>query len=387
MKGQTVSNILKLSITSLLIIAGSAFYYQSSLLVDRSSYSSLEAPQQHYTHTRSDSISMKSSTHPWTPTRSKEILDPEVLCNSKPQMAKDVDFGQAVISKWNEDVTQMKSTNTYWEAGSETKLFEYQDSADGKTLYGHLLRTQQEKDAATKKKVPGILLFHTGAGPHDISLLWKADLLACNKDIFPDGCVILVTDILSDDSGWGWGADRTKYSDARTKVLKPEGRSGERPLLQSRIRAAIKGLQEAAPEVDMNQLSALGWCLGGHSILELGRMKIPGMKAMVTFHGVFDGVPPPETGSMMGAAESVADILICNGQLDPFVDQDTVLRHAIDTLQHLGHNVRLLQLEGAKHGFTNPAQDFNPNQAFRYNAEAAELSWSEANALLKKIFK
>lgn len=272
---------------------------------------------------------------------------------------------------------------------SETRTFQYKDETDGTILYGHFVRRKRHEDnKGTTKQVPGILLFHTGAGPHDISLLWKADLLACNQEIFPDGCVILIADILSDESGWGWGQDRTKYSEARQKVLQPQQGSlnGERLMLQSRIRAALKGLQEVAPEVDMTKLSALGWCLGGHSILELGRMNIPGMKAMVTFHGVFDGVPAPGTPVLDTAENAKADILICNGQLDPFVDKETVLQYAIDTLKQHGHSVRSLQLEGAKHGFSNPAQDFNPNDAFAYNDKAARTSWSGALALLKKTF-
>ena len=388
MAGWTVKNLFKLAITSLVIIVGSAFYQSSSLLLGgRSNTSSSINSYPGNIRLSSAPVIMTVHQSSWLPTRSQEMLDPEAVWKRIPQMAKDADFGRAVIEKWNEEVAEMKESGTYCDYGSETKIFEYQDPADGKTLYGHLVRRIQKRSDITTQKVPGILFFHTGAGPHDISLLWKADLLACNTDVFPNGCVILVTDILSDDSGWGWGSDRTKYSEARAHVLATKEGSAEKPLLQSRIHSAIKGLQEAAPEVDVNQLSALGWCLGGHSVFELGRMKLPGMKAMVTFHGVFDGVEPTnsrETTTI--ATESTAEILIANGLLDPFVDQKTVLKNAVDTLQKLGHKVRLLQLEGARHGFSNPAQDFNENEAFAYNAEAADTAWSEATALLKRTF-
>jgi dienelactone hydrolase len=45
--------------------------------------------------------------------------------------------------------------------------------------------------------------------------------------------------------------------------------------------------------------------------------------------------------------------------------------------------VTLLSLEGARHGFTNPAQDFNPNPSFGFNADAANKSWHAATLLLK----
>jgi len=374
----------KLAIIFLSIIAGSAFYFHSAIILrDRISHTTTTSTA------RSDSapttLFMSSLSNSWIPTRCKALLDPEALCQSTPQMAKDVDFGRAVIDKWNSDVKQMKTANHYNEHGSETRLFHYVDPTDRKTMYGHLVRTR--KTAPNDEQGPGILFFHTGAGPHDISLLWKADLLACNSDVFPDGCVILVADILSDDVGWGWSSDRTKYNEARTSVLQAKDKSGTRPLLQSRIHAALQSLKGAAPEVDMNRLSAMGWCLGGHSILEIGRMKISGIKAMVTFHGVFDGLRPPAAGNTRDVTnDCTPDILICNGQLDPFVDQTTVLQYAIDTLEQLGHKVRLLNLEGAKHGFSNPAQDYNPNESFRYNEGAAEAAWSEAVSHLKETF-
>lgn len=55
-------------------------------------------------------------------------------------------------------------------------------------------------------------------------------------------------------------------------------------------------------------------------------------------------------------------------------------------LQGLGHRTSLLQLE-AKHGFTNPAQEFNPNPAFAYDAEAASKAWKQAVALLRRTLE
>ena len=145
----------------------------------------------------------------------------------------------------------------------------------------------------------------------------------------------------------------------------------------------MEGLHRIAPEVDMNCLCALGWCLGGHSVLELGRMQVAGMKAMITFHGVFDGVPPPEQAAE-GSQGSGTEVLICNGELDPFVDKETQLKNAMATLESHGHSVRLLSLEGAKHGYTNPAQDYNPNEAFEFHEAAAQLAWLETLSLLKR---
>ena len=44
--------------------------------------------------------------------------------------------------------------------------------------------------SAAENSLPGIILFHTGAGPQDIFLRWKADSLVNEADdTFEDGCV------------------------------------------------------------------------------------------------------------------------------------------------------------------------------------------------------
>jgi dienelactone hydrolase len=200
--------------------------------------------------------------------------------------------------------------------------------------------------------------------------------------VFPEGCVVLIADILSDDSGWAWNPDRSKYDAARQHVLEADGQ-GTRRRLRNRIEAALAELS-SFPNVDSSRLGAMGWCLGGQSILEMARMKSSGVKAMVTFHGVFDGAPPPTNVDREEEGQG-CQILVCNGEQDPFVSKES-LDNAIQTMEQFGHKVTLLQLEGAKHGFSSPAQDFNPNIAFGYNEQAAVKSWSATLDLLKSSF-
>jgi dienelactone hydrolase len=94
-----------------------------------------------------------------------------------------------------------------------------------------------------------------------------------------DGCVVFIADIPStDDTGWAWSPDRTRYNEARTHVL------DTRLNLQSRIRAAVTTLTSHYHKI--RQFAALGWCLDGHCILELARMQNSGMRAMATFRWV-----------------------------------------------------------------------------------------------------
>lgn len=304
----------------------------------------------------------------WSPLASGRLkVAPDELVTSVPQLAKDSDYARAIQATWQ---AELRTHIT-----SESTPFLYHD-ANGMPCHGQLIRTS---GMMSESSVPGILFFHTGAGPHDVCLQWKADSLVTNSDLFPDGCVVLITDILGDDIGWAWHSDRTKYDSARQEVLGLDNHN-IRSNLRAKINAALKELK-GLPEVDMTRLAAMGWCLGGHSVLEIARMTPEGVKAMITFHGVFDDSPPTPT-DVRTSTENKCSILICNGADDPFVSKSS-LKNALDTMERYGHNVTILQLKGARHGFTNPAQEFNPNKAFMFNQEGAENAWLSALDLLK----
>lgn len=83
-------------------------------------------------------------------------------------MAKDANFANAVVAAWNRDEADMTAKGSRSATASETRLFEYQDSSDGATLYGHVIRRIEKESGETK--VPGVLLFHTGAGESKLLL-------------------------------------------------------------------------------------------------------------------------------------------------------------------------------------------------------------------------
>ena len=210
-------------------------------------------------------------------------------------------------------------------------------------------------------------------------LLYKAVSLVNSLE---DDCVVFIADILGDESGWAWDSDRTRYNTAREQVLAVETTANSdpcRPVLQQRIEAALDYLSN---NECVDRYAAFGWCLGGHPILEISRMtKVrSSFRALVTFHGVFDGLPPPtEVEEESGAS---VDVLICHGTKDPFVSAEN-LERALATLQSRRFRTSLLQLP-AKHGFTNPAQDFNENPAFAFDAESATKAWRQATNLLRQ---
>lgn len=317
-------------------------------------------------------LHMQGTTkHLWKPLDPESLvaapcLIEQTLCqpnDDDPQFAKDYQYATAILDAWK---VQENADERVW--NTEWRRVRYQADHD-QPLYGHMVRPTRNND----DKVPAILLFHTGTGPHDLFLLWKAAALVNTLH-----CVVFIADILGDDVGWAWNSDRSQYNTECQKVLQVI--DGARPVLQGRLEAAYTYLRQTEG-VDGNRLGALGWCLGGHSILELSRMNLDGIQAMATFHGVFDSLPTPRPD--VSTTESTrCEVLICHGVNDPFIP-DTMVEHALATLQAGGYRTSLLQVP-AKHGFTNPAQDFNPNDAFGFSQEAADKSWKQTIALLRR---
>jgi len=127
--------------------------------------------------------------------------------------------------------------------------------------------------------------------------------------------------------------------------------------------------------------------------LELARMNsnltCNQVKAMVTFHGVFDGVRKlravQSAGEGRGGSQAnnanKTNILVCTGEDDPFIASED-LDAAIAVFNTLGYQTNTMTFKDTKHGFTNPAQDYNPSDAFAYSEEANGKAWDAALSLL-----
>jgi len=328
-------------------------------------------------------------------------------------------------------------------------------------LHGHLIRNKgsgRRAPSARRRQQVGLVLFHTGAGPHDVFLLWKAhSLIQRLRGSMEDNgesadVTILIADMISDSNGaMGWEDDRSAYTAARDHLLqkvvrrrpsldqdddddgghyyeqeeeeekKMEGNptmtgagahlpcSWDRPILKARIEAAVLTVQQhmqgplhELPSPSSNaKIGALGWCFGGHSILEMTR-HFPhhlGVNCAVSFHGVLDGIQelgpvPGDTkhfGSFSSSSSSSAfRLLLCNGKEDPFVKRMQLSyyqNHILKDRMCGNNNIqwKLLNFDHVRHGFTNPAQVHHPNQAtFGYDEEAANESWEAAIATLRQ---
>lgn len=342
----------------------------------------------------------RSSSPPGAITFEWKTLDPSSFPSPVSEKdgfryAKDDEYLAAVLGSWEQDIATQESSQPQ---EVETSPWIYHDE-QGTPLYGHIVRPIASSDFSVNAstKLPGILLFHTAAGPQDVFLFEKAAQLA-SSDL---GCVVFICDVLSDQDGWAWtpNGDRTKFNTLKEELLQENA-----SLMRSRVKAAVRSLVDSTElGVDPKRLASLGWCFGAQPILELANLQYQqdvktvgkesdalafSVTALISYHGVYrrdssDVQDLSTTGIESQNDNSEREVLICTGKIDPFVAPED-LDFARATMQKQKFAVRIMEFDGAKHGFTNPAQDFNSNPAFQYNEAAATQSWEASMALLRR---
>lgn len=116
----------------------------------------------------------------------------------------------------------------------------------------------------------------------------------------------------------------------------------------NRAKAGLDTLA-AQPEVNADQLAAIGFCYGGKVVLDLARSGAA-LKAVATFHATLAPKAPAVEGQIQG------EILVLHGELDSMVTLDDVasFREEMHAAK-VDHEVIIF--EDAKHGFSNPLAD------------------------------
>mgnify|MGYP002057442616 CR=1 FL=1 len=233
------------------------------------------------------------------------------------------------------------------------------DGADDRTmtLYGAAFTAA---DAAPR---PGVVLFHTAAGPRDRSGGWRAGRRVAA------GYTAVGADLYGD--AWGSGWDAAWAAGPREQLKDPA-------VLAERALAALRCAQ-ARPDVDAGRGGALGWCLGGRAAVTLASMRPAGMRAAVSFHGVFDAECLREA---LQTDEPPPGLLLCHGLADPFVP---AFDAAVAALVERGLPACARCARVARHGFTKPARARDAADAFVYDAVSAEAAWRRAEEELERL--
>jgi dienelactone hydrolase len=232
---------------------------------------------------------------------------------------------------------------------------EYVDYADGPVTCEAYVAYDDKK----KGKRPGVLVSHAWGGQGNLER-GKADKLT------ELGYVGFALDL------YGKGK-RGSTMEQNAKLMQPF--IDDRALLRRRITAALDALKRH-PQVDASRVAAIGFCFGGLCVLDLARSAPPGLKGVVSFHGLFH---PPKLGKQ---APITAKILMLHGYDDPLAKPESVLAIAQE-LTEAKADWQLHAYGHTSHAFTNPEAN-SPDHGLLYNAVADRRSWVAMKSFLEE---
>jgi dienelactone hydrolase len=150
----------------------------------------------------------------------------------------------------------------------------------------------------------------------------------------------------------------------------------DRAALLRRLQHVLE-LARGLDEVREGHIVVAGYCFGGMCALDLARSGAD-IAAAVSFHGLFD---PPALPEQKISAKVVA----YHGWDDPMVPPDKVVALG-NELTKSGADWQIHAYGHVAHGFTNPKASELQIDGVRYNALAAERSWTSFVNLLEELF-
>ena len=229
----------------------------------------------------------------------------------------------------------------------------------GTTLRGYLAR-----DDAGGAPRPGVLVVHEWWGL-DEHMRRRARMLAGL------GYTALAVDMY----GEGVCATHPHEAERLERAVVEDMATGA-----ARFEAAHRRLQRD-PATDPARIAAIGYCFGGRIVLHAARTGTA-LSGVATFHGDLDAHCEAAPGSVR------ARILVCHGAEDHFIPQSSIDAFRQE-MESAGADYRFVALEGARHGFTNPAADESEQKwglGIGYHPEAERRAWRELEGFLGEVF-
>ena len=149
----------------------------------------------------------------------------------------------------------------------------------------------------------------------------------------------------------------------------------DRALLRRRLLAAAAAAA-GHPLVDGGRLGAIGFCFGGLCVLDLARAAAPGLRGVVSFHGL---LMPPGLGPQGRIA---AKALVLHPYDDPMAPPESVATFAREFTE-AGSDWQVHMYGHTTHAFTNPEAN-DPGRGLLYNATAARRAYAAAELFLRE---
>ncbi len=235
----------------------------------------------------------------------------------------------------------------------QTRLIEY--THEGETLEAFMA---WDDDQAGPR--PGVLVSHAFRGRED----FECDRA---KALAEMGYVGFALDL------FGKGV----HAETNEQASELMGRfTNDRALLRRRLGVCVE-IAQAQPEIDADQLAAIGYCFGGLCVLDMARVGLP-MAGVCSFHGILAGTEQD------GSAPIHSKILVEHGWSDPMVEPDAVVSFAAE-MDAAKADWQLHAHGGAVHAFTNPGAN-DASFGTVYDSAADSRSWQSLTNFLSELF-
>lgn len=129
------------------------------------------------------------------------------------------------------------------------------------------------------------------------------------------------------------------------------------------------------PDVDRGRIAAIGYCFGGHCVLELARAGAD-LRLVVSYHGTL------KTHERAKPGVPRAEVVAYCGALDPFAPMEEIDALRQEMIE-AGARYQITVFGEAAHSFTDPDAGRMGMEGIAYNETAHRASWAGTLELLK----
>lgn len=183
--------------------------------------------------------------------------------------------------------------------------------------------------SAESKPRPGLIMVPNWMGVTETSI-------GLAEEAAEKGYVVLIADLYGKQN-------HPQNTDEATECM---AKVKNTPAETDNIYRAMEALtNQTHAAVQPNNISAYGFCLGGHTVLEFARSGAD-VRAVISFHGGLD------TCGRYQVADIKASLLVLNGAQDPLVPPEQVIDFTRE-MSAAGVDWKLHSYQGAVHSFTD----------------------------------